>query len=868
MTIQEIQQAQQQALRQRQQLEQQRAEALRKSRAETELRKRKGIAGRQQARVSATQQAQEYAEQSSQIKKYESELQSAQASEQQRLDLIAKQRKEQAYREDAYRAVLSGKAPDPTTPDYIKKEIADRIHSDYQFRRAVEQGDIARGQRLASGLSKSEVEQRTAFLPKSEFELHQQERKVLKSLGISTKIYSQLQSTDALKSETSTSGFIGSGAVVDLPPSFTQRYKTIIESEGKIKGTKTFFFRELGRLYSEREIKKGIADPSYESYQRQSITKAIEVLPTTALYFTPIGSGLLFAEGIEDVGTKSGRERLDTQKMLMEREGASSTFANVMTYAPPVLGIALGGLGLKSQFKNYQIKSELRAFDKTPSDVYGWRIETGKGEGVDILKTAKNVKGATYYSEIKQPFVRTESGVTYLEGGMGYSARIKGGKIQASFFETSGRSKPASTPKRFTQTLEEPYLFREPTKVSLTLEEAQAGLTRLRTTEYATAKGKIKAGFDFYTGKPKITGKIKATTIKKPTTETDIFLSASKQQDNLIFSLGAKAEKIGINRATGEKNIYGKISENVFMRRKLLELPADNIGFVGGGSKSSSQYFKQLYGLETYQTPLIQKSFELVKPATSKVITSPTGSIIAPTTTQEEINILSPATATKQEEISKIKDEVVQSNLIGLKLNEKSKSKMALKFAEAQQPKEIFNVAQTPKLEIKEAQKIKTAQSQRPRLRQLLEQRSAQTTQTTTRPQPETPRPRKLIIPPILDLGKGKTKRQPTKREIFKAVSRRFGKEITIGKFTSKEQAEKILKKYIFGGLARSGAIKKSSGEALDLDLGSAFRKAKSQKLKGFVVQKNPLQFGTETREIQMFKKQSKKKKVKKSLFF
>ena len=73
--------------------------------------------------------------------------------------------------------------------------------------------------------------------------------------------------------------------------------------------------------------------------------------------------------------------------------------------------------------------------------------------------------------------------------------------------------------------------------------------------------------------------------------------------------------------------------------------------------------------------------------------------------------------------------------------------------------------------------------------------------------------------------------------------------------------AEKILEKYIFSGLARSGKITRGK-EILDLDLGGSFRKAKSTSLKGFVVQKNPLQFGSETREIQMFKKRKGRKNI------
>lgn len=197
----------------------------------------------------------------------------------------------------------------------------------------------------------------------------------------------------------------------------------------------------------------------------------------------------------------------------------------------------------------------------------------------------------------------------------------------------------------------------------------------------------------------------------------------------------------------------------------------------------------------------------------------------------------------------------------------KMEQKLKPKTKQEQQEAQIEMLKQVPKQEESQISRsalrsmlgLKTTQAQKSE--SLLKQKQT-TKQKTTRGIKQKQEPPKKFKFPILFGGEKKKKK--SEEELFEIFSRRFGKTFKIGSAVSVIEAKGILQKYIFGGLARSGAIKTKEGKFLDIDLGSSFRRAKSSKLKGFVVQKNPLQFKTETREIQFFRK---KKSKKKSLF-
>lgn len=201
------------------------------------------------------------------------------------------------------------------------------------------------------------------------------------------------------------------------------------------------------------------------------------------------------------------------------------------------------------------------------------------------------------------------------------------------------------------------------------------------------------------------------------------------------------------------------------------------------------------------------------------------------------------------------KQDTKQKNILGFKF----KQDTLQKFKQL----ELLKTSQRTKQDTKEASLLKsflnTALTQREK--QALKQKARQISKTTQRTKPkEKAKLKPKIKIPFSSGGKSKTAK---KKDVFEIFSRRFGKEISLGSFGTKKEAESVLKKYIFGGLARSGKVKKGE-DILDINLGAGFRPAKSLG-KGWSVQKNPLQFGSEKSEIQMWKKRADKKKKSKS---
>lgn len=114
---------------------------------------------------------------------------------------------------------------------------------------------------------------------------------------------------------------------------------------------------------------------------------------------------------------------------------------------------------------------------------------------------------------------------------------------------------------------------------------------------------------------------------------------------------------------------------------------------------------------------------------------------------------------------------------------------------------------------------------------------------------------------------KSQTKKQSSENELFSVLGRRFGKDVSLGTFTTKPQAERELFKFLKSTLGRSGKIKKGEEELsfgeLDLFKGGEFRPAKRDSKR--IVQKAKFSLSSpfEKREIQYFKRKSGKKKAK-----
>lgn len=138
---------------------------------------------------------------------------------------------------------------------------------------------------------------------------------------------------------------------------------------------------------------------------------------------------------------------------------------------------------------------------------------------------------------------------------------------------------------------------------------------------------------------------------------------------------------------------------------------------------------------------------------------------------------------------------------------------------------------------------------------------------TILKQKPKIPRRPKIPVP-IIQLPKVTSKTTPrknrNKESLFKVFGRRFGKDLKVLETKSKSSAKVGLVKFLKGTLGRSGFIEKG-GEKIKLKIGSPqFRLSKKDPRR--VVQKRKFSLGTgsETSEIQYFKKKKKKKGKKK----
>ena len=404
--------------------------------------------------------------------------------------------------------------------------------------------------------------------------------------------------------------------VVSVAPDWKERFSQRVKGRGYVSSILSTPFEEAGRSWRIKQYEKLSKNPKKRLYQTEAIEKGIGVLPKDALYFSPIGFDIIIAESVESLGTKAGRERLNIQSKILQQKGLSKTTSNIISYGEPIVSMAIGGYGVRTQYKNIGIASELKQFEKTPTNIGGFRFEGEKG-GIDILKGYKDVKGARYYTQIEQPFYKVGNKKVILEEGKAITTRFKNNKFQTSFSETYGRSKTFDIYPRKTKNIN--FL-----KISREL-NAESSISRIISKEYATAKGKISSGIKFPSGeeggKILVKGKIKI-----PEIESNIFLSSSKEKGNIIFSISGEAKKLGFDTRTGIYTLKGKPTQRaVIIKNNLPSFDETKlIGSYDGGKKSSDKYFRQLYqeNLKGYETPLVEKSLSKVKPSKIKPIHS------------------------------------------------------------------------------------------------------------------------------------------------------------------------------------------------------------------------------------------------------
>jgi len=218
------------------------------------------------------------------------------------------------------------------------------------------------------------------------------------------------------------------------------------------------------------------------------------------------------------------------------------------------------------------------------------------------------------------------------------------------------------------------------------------------------------------------------------------------------------------------------------------------------------------------------------------------------------------------QEVSKAKPLI---STAALRLKELQKEKLVTKPKQIfiQPLKEISKVKQT-QLQ-RQAQRQRQAQLQRQIQRERLAQiqKQVQISKLRAKLKP------KLKIPVPFKFGeaiKKVTKMVKERPKEFKVFVTKFGKEVEIGIRKTKKEAEKLLRKELFGTLRAGGGIKvegkKLKAEEIKLDFG--FRKSKVDPFKIEKKKERRLKRGTqEVPELLFFKSRSKGLKKKKDIF-
>lgn len=190
------------------------------------------------------------------------------------------------------------------------------------------------------------------------------------------------------------------------------------------------------------------------------------------------------------------------------------------------------------------------------------------------------------------------------------------------------------------------------------------------------------------------------------------------------------------------------------------------------------------------------------------------------------------------------------------------RSKTKLNVFQPVLQKESPSLSQPTLTKINQIQPTKSVQRESPGLAQPTKQT------TTTRP-PIDAKPKPKVIPPKLardTLARRMARRLTSSKSIFEVFTKKKGKDVSIGKFGTKESAEKALFKELKSTLRASGKIKEGERTLGLGELGGKFKTKEFRAGKsdsGQIVQRRGFRLGTrgETSEAQFFRGKSKKSK-------
>lgn len=228
------------------------------------------------------------------------------------------------------------------------------------------------------------------------------------------------------------------------------------------------------------------------------------------------------------------------------------------------------------------------------------------------------------------------------------------------------------------------------------------------------------------------------------------------------------------------------------------------------------------------------------------------------------INILEAIPKTTVRTAGKLNTEVKQQNTQILqpvleRVLDKQQNTQILQPQSKTKLREEVIQTQIPSLRLRED--LKLTQKTEQKLRQRTEQTQRNRQERRLKNPPNEPTTR--ITPSFSIKVKEIANRIQSQPDIFEAVVRRSGKEVSLGKFGTKSEAERSLLKSLKSTLSASGKVKKG-GKALkfsELDIFKTGEFRPSKLDTSVVVQRKTARFGTrgETKEAQYFKKRTNK---------
>lgn len=297
-------------------------------------------------------------------------------------------------------------------------------------------------------------------------------------------------------------------------------------------------------------------------------------------------------------------------------------------------------------------------------------------------------------------------------------------------------------------------------------------------------------------------------------------------------------------------------------RKEFLKLARETYG-EGFAKEFASQEFGYI---PTSKPPAVVQEVKPQSVWTGKGMYELTGQEIRPVS----VNVRTAGTLSQVGETNWVQTDGLGSNVFqDIKTNQQTKqgSQLMIKQINILDTRTRQKQEQTPKQDTKQDSMLRSLVTtlQTPKMKQ--PQKTKQDYgQDLLRGRPIRPRPPKKPTPfrPIIPIPSDSLAKRLLKKvetEGFEVFGKRFGKDISLGFSRTKKGAEKKLESFLKGTLGRSGYVSQK-GKKVQTDLlGDMFRPSKRDPFRVVQKSKYSLGSGSEVREIQFFKRKSKRKK-------